>query len=345
MTNCTIYVKSRGFSQNHDYRWVDNENKLVQEPDSVTKVQDLIESESFSVVISRGNDKQNKEYLLLLITGIQLNRKDVRNRTILTSIAWECYNTEENEKYLRAIASNVLESNSKVKDEIKKSIEASTEHGFEAVFNKLHNLTLETVENNPPKLNQWFDKNLPENQQKLSEYLKNSRLPTSQQLNKVGLMSKNTALVVVTGIKLESAFKEAGIWRGLSNLVGESSNKLEEKSSKNWKLPDVYSSIKAIVIIVLCASLILNVVQYNQIQDLSSQVQKNNKEIQDLQDRYKDFGKQQLQEFQNKYEDFGKQQLQEFQDKYEDFGKQQLQEFQNKYEDFGKQQLQQLLKS
>lgn len=321
MTNCKIYVKSRGFYQNHDYCWVDNENKLVQEPDSVTKVQDLIESESFSVVIARGNDKQNQEYLLLLITGIQSNCKEFRNRTILTSVAWECDNSNESEQYLRAIASDVLGSNSKVEDEIHKSIKASTEHGFEAVFNKLHNLTIKTVENNPPELNQWFDKNLPGTKQKLSKELQSSRLPKSNDLKDLMLKDKDkhTALVVVTGSKSESAFKEAGIWRGLSKLVGEGNNQMEEKSSKSWVFPVHFDYKYAIIVMVLCTSLFINALQLNIIRQKNQEIQKLTNQVERLGNQKQSLDE--LQDLQRPYEELGKK-LQDLQGQYEEFGKQ-----------------------
>jgi hypothetical protein len=327
MTNCKSYVKSRGFFQNHDYRWVDEKNQLVEEPPAVTKIQDLIESESFSVVIARGNDKQNKEYLLLLITGIQprereKERKDFWNRNILTSVAWICDNSEESEQYLRAIASDVLYIRSGVKDKISGYIENtdSCDSGFEVNFDALtlSKLAPEKIGNKEPELNQKLCKNLDETKEYLSKELKNSRLPTSQELKKEGLMSKNTALVVVTGIKSESAFKEAGIWRGLSNLVG-GNNQMEEKSSKSWVFPLHFDYKIAIIVIVLCASLIINALQFNiirqknqEIQNLINQVERlgNQKqsldELQDLQRPYKELGKK-IQDLQGQYEELGKQ--------------------------------------
>ena len=193
-----IYVQSRGFSQDDDYCWLPEVPPILRE----NRVNDLIQSESFSVVLARYSKK-----LLLLVTGLPAQeRTDFRGRKIRNSVAWVLEDSEASERELRAIADFALRD--LLANSIDSAIKFGGEQGFEVSFNDLERLNLEEVDNFPAKLESQIGQNSQELREKLAFELNQRHLPKD-----------NGALVVVTGIKSESALMEAGVWRGLSSLV------------------------------------------------------------------------------------------------------------------------------
>lgn len=202
----TIYVQSRGFSQDDDYCWLPEFPPIIRE----NRVNDLIQSESFSVVLARYSQK-----LLLLVTGlIAQERTDFRGRRIRNSVAWVLEDSEASERKLRAIAASALRDS--LTASINSAIKFGGEHGFEVSLDDLERLNLEEVHNFQPIV----DSKVGQNSQKLRHDL-------AYELEERPLPPENGALVVVTGIKSESALMQAGVWRGLSNLV----------QAEGWKDP------------------------------------------------------------------------------------------------------------
>ena len=103
-----IYVQSRGYDQDKDYRWIKViEGGRVKEeipPLSKSAIY-LIESSSPSVVLER----LPESYLLLLITGIEPEKRlDIIGRQIRIDLAFVDKYTNENELILRQLAVRAL---------------------------------------------------------------------------------------------------------------------------------------------------------------------------------------------------------------------------------------------
>jgi hypothetical protein len=221
-----IYVQSRGDSEEYDYRWlkISEQDQQLEVPSILTRsilierknqvrVFDLIQSEAPSVVLARDNGE-----LLLLVTGLESTRQDFRNRKIRNSVAWVCQESDDNERFIRAIASQALLD--KLREKIDLAVTFGGEYGFQVSFEEITNVVsteeLEKIHSMEPKFDKKLGKNLPEVRDALAYELEERRLPT-----------EDGVLVTVTGIKTESALKQAGVWRGLSTLV----------EAEGWKEP------------------------------------------------------------------------------------------------------------
>lgn len=216
-----IYVQSRGFSQDDDYCWQPEPPVIL----ITNRINDLIQSESPSVVLARYNGE-----LLLLVTGLEsIERTDFRGRIIRNSVVWVGEDSEENEQKLRAIAASAL--GDLLKDYIDSAVTFGGEDGFEVDFDAIDQLKIKQVRIVETKSENKIGKNSQFLKNDLADEIEERCLPKGNGFN-------NTPLLVVTGIKSEHALKQAGVWRGLSNLVqGEGWKEykfpLEETEEKN----------------------------------------------------------------------------------------------------------------
>ncbi|MDJ0552903.1 MAG: hypothetical protein QNJ68_00350 [Microcoleaceae cyanobacterium MO_207.B10] len=212
-----IYIESRGFSQDDDYRWLkvteQSQTRIDKEdlPGIIQKANQLIDTESESVVLARNNNK-----LLLLITGIKaVGRVDFADRQIRIAAAWLIADCLDNEIVLRMLATTALnpESRQYLAAEMSQAVSFGGETGFQVNFEHIHRLTdvnkaKNSVQNNLPSTSKKIAKLSPKRQVELVSELLQYRLPTQKGL-----------IVVVTGIKKAETLINAGIWRGLSSLV------------------------------------------------------------------------------------------------------------------------------
>ena len=209
-----IYVLSRGFAQDDDYRWlrITENDQQRKEPPIYEEVIDLIESEAPSVVLVRSHAQ-----LFLLITAIKPEgRKDVWNRQIRISIAW--LGKDSDEPVLRRLAARALEENERnsLTEEISRAVTLGGEAGFQVSFQDILQLasidpTGELPENEPPDTKKKIGRTSPKLKNELSQELKKYHLPTEK-----GVL---VSLVVVTEIKERDTLEKAGVWRGLSSLA------------------------------------------------------------------------------------------------------------------------------
>ncbi len=198
----TIHVQSCGFSQDYDYCWQPEAPPIIR----INRVNELIQSESPSVVLARYDSK-----LLLLVTGLEASeRTDFRGRKIRNSVAWVDEDCEENEEKFRGIAVYALRG--LLKDDIDKAVKFGGEYGFEVSFDTITQLNIKEVGNLDAECERKIGKNFQDLRDALVGELQEHHLPRGNDFSK-------SPLVVVTGIKSEVALKQAGVWRGLSNLV------------------------------------------------------------------------------------------------------------------------------
>lgn len=200
-----IYVQSRGDTPDYDYCWQPEVPAIIKK----NRINELIQSESPSVILARFNGN-----LLLLITSLESSeRKDFQGRTIRNSVAWVGEDSEANERKIRAIASCALrdELRENLRAEIDNAVTFGSDYGFQVNFDTISHLAIEevvSVYSFPANLDKKLGKNSQQQRDELAYELEQHNLP-----------SENAALLVVTGIKSESTLIQAGVWRGLSNLV------------------------------------------------------------------------------------------------------------------------------
>jgi hypothetical protein len=194
-----IYVQSRGYSQEFDYCWHPETPKILGE----SNVYSLIQSESPSIVLARHDGK-----IFLLATGLESNqREDFRGRIIRNSVLWVCEESDDNEQYLRALTVNILRDI--IKDDIDKIVRFSENgFGFEVDFNGIQQLEVGEVGTFEEKSERKVGNN--------NQYLKDI---LAFELEERDLPEGIKFLVVTTGIKREKDLTDAGVWRGLSNMV------------------------------------------------------------------------------------------------------------------------------
>ena len=103
-----IYVQSRGYDQDKDYRWIKviEDGKVKEEIPPLSKnAISLIESSSPSVVLERLPESD----LLLLITGLEPEKRlDIIGRQIRIDLAFVDKDTDDNELILRQLAVRAL---------------------------------------------------------------------------------------------------------------------------------------------------------------------------------------------------------------------------------------------
>ncbi|WP_071515749.1 hypothetical protein [Geitlerinema sp. PCC 9228] len=209
----TIYIKSRGSYIDNDYHWIDENNQSVATPESIKEIQEFIQSDARSIVL-----QQKETSLLLLVTGIESNRKDIQGRMIRNSIAWlkndilgnwDDSDEDTHRKILQQIAACALRN--ELDDRINSNIIAEKgdfrvlwEEILKLKYNysKISSLRSPDQENLTPKICKNTDK---------------SREELANELETTDL--SRDFLVIVTGNKSEETLKKAGVWRGLSNLI------------------------------------------------------------------------------------------------------------------------------
>jgi hypothetical protein len=197
-----IYVQSRGFSQDYDYCWLPEVPPILRQ----YRINDIIQSESPSVVLGRYDDR-----LLLLVTGLEASeRVDFQGRKIRNSVAWIGEDNEANEQKLRAIAAYTLRGLLDI--DIDKAVKFGGEFGFEVAFDTIARFKVDEVQQFNAKLESKIGRNTEYLRNDVAYELEERCLPQDNDFN-------NIPLVVVTGIKSVNALKQANVWRGLSNLV------------------------------------------------------------------------------------------------------------------------------
>ncbi len=216
-----IYVQSRGFSQDEDYRWLKidrGESAKTEIPPISINVSKLIDNDTSSLVLTR----LSEQLLLLLITGIEPEgRIDFLDRQIRISVAWVGDYSEE--PLLRHLAVRALKEQDRIDygislensltEEIDKAVTLEGEYGFTVSTSLMKKIVSQytsaaLVSNKPPNLTKKIGPNLPKLKNELAEELLNCQLPT-----------ETTPLVVVTGIKKRETLESHGVWRSLSSLI------------------------------------------------------------------------------------------------------------------------------
>lgn len=208
-----IYIQSRGFSQENGYHWLPEMPSIL----TTESVLEKIQVEAPSLVLGRYGNK-----LLLLITGMESERIDFRDRTIRNSVAWVTSDSQNNERQLRAIAIRALRDWNSLQNDINRAIAFDNRNGFHVLFEDIKALPMTSQSlpasqnlDNDEELNDKISKKSEKRQNELADLIENYTLPR-----------RSGFLVIVTEIKAEEALIDAKVWRGLSRLV----------KSDNWQV-------------------------------------------------------------------------------------------------------------
>lgn len=227
-----IYVQSRGFEQDYDYRWLQiyGDGSIKRQiPPLSPEVIDLIDGDALSIVLARLDTQK----LLLLVTGIEPDgRIDFLGRQIRISLAWLGVNSDQ--YLLRKLAAHILNED-ELKDftaEINQAIILGGEEGFQARLEHMQTITQLKLEElstgTPPDLTKKIGCNSVKLRNQLALELQQSYLPTE-----IG------SLVIVTGIQERENLENAQVWRSLSTLV-EAEDWQEISSSAVPSVEDIW---------------------------------------------------------------------------------------------------------
>ncbi|NEN89045.1 MAG: hypothetical protein F6K48_09055 [Okeania sp. SIO3H1] len=259
-----IYIESRGFSQDDDYRWLkitEESQARIDKQDLPTIIQEatqLIDSESASVVLSRKNNS-----LLCLLTGIEpTDRVDFADRQIRISIAWVISDSTDNERTLRMLAAAALntEERQHFTVEISQVVSLGGELGFQVDFQHIQELT------NTEKAKKLLQDKLPNTTNKIAEISLQRQQELALELKEYRLPTQQNLIVVVTGIKKEQTLIDADIWRGLSSLVLSSdwqivNRTLSDKNLAN-KLSKYFNNLMIIIGVISAVSLLAKTLNF-----------------------------------------------------------------------------------
>ena len=208
----TIYVQSRGKSQEHDYRWLEvrkeSQSPVIPPLLKDLKVEELIESQRPSLILARSD-----RYLLLLVTALESReeRTDFMGRRVRNSVAWVAEDKPETEQVFRAIAAQALRG--ELAERIDQAISIGSEYGFEVNLEQLQTL-VDHLEIDPKSVNSGrfkFGKNVSHLRSELASELSKFSLPQG--------LGTYQILVVVTTLKSQEALEKLRVWRGLSNRI------------------------------------------------------------------------------------------------------------------------------
>jgi hypothetical protein len=261
----TIYVQSRGKSQEHDHCWL----KITKDapPSRMTPLElekiepeELIDSQKPSIILARSGN-----HLVLLIMALETGdgRTDFMGRQIRNSVAWVEVNSPENDWLLRKIAIQALNGDlAKAIDNAVYS-DADSDYGFTAKFAELAKIGTPAElpasnsiefksEPNAEKANFHKLKFARDNEDRRSDLIQDlqqyalSELPANIQI-----------VVVVTTMKSSDGLRKKGVWRGLSSRI----------ESKDWEcygeevdLQDDKKKLLFVIVIVILVSVITMII-------------------------------------------------------------------------------------
>lgn len=209
----TLYVQSRGTSQEDDYRWLKIEEtaQMPQTPSFLNQslspqypsLVSLIDSHKFSLILARDG-----QHFILLVTGLESTHTDFMGRKIRNSVVWIA--PVDNQAQIRALTVSALQGT--LDEAIASTIvrDGDSDYGFTVDTSKLTQLTqnieLQYHNNANPVCKLGY--NSLESRQEIALEVQANSFPATPKL-----------LVVVTTIKSAEDLQKFKVWRGLSNRI------------------------------------------------------------------------------------------------------------------------------
>lgn len=212
----TIYVHSRGKSQEHDHSWLSEDGQTSKIPEALIRIkpEELIDSHKPSIILARSRGE-----LILLVTALitRDGRTDFMRRQIRNVVAWVKPDESNSRRMLCKIAAQALYGElDGVVDESVES-DADNQYGFGADFELLRSIGggLDGQNDAAEQSGSGSDLKIGGNSQGLRQEL-------ADELTEHGL-PKSTGdpqiLVVVTTLKSAAGLKSKNVWRGLSSRI------------------------------------------------------------------------------------------------------------------------------
>ncbi|MFN9174809.1 MAG: hypothetical protein ACK58N_09945, partial [Synechocystis sp.] len=213
MNIINIYIRSCGHLPDQDYAWTslkENYQQKIDPPSIVTEINQVIDKESFSVVLIR-----KEKYFYLLIANLEdKNRKDYVNRTVKNTILIVA--DQDYQNLIANLTSLVLVKSNLIINIINDNILFNSDYksGFMLKSEELEQLLLLKFD----QLNQtrpgYFSK------KKICQNTPNSQQELSEEIKIFGLPDLEGFLIISTKYQEENTLINAEVWRGLSNLCG-----------------------------------------------------------------------------------------------------------------------------
>ena len=261
MNIINIYIRSCGCLPDQDYAWTslkENYQQKIDPPSIVTEINQVIDKESFSVVLIK---KEN--YFYLLIANFEdKNRKDYVNRTVKNTILIVA--DQDYQNVIANLTSLALLQSNLIINIINDNVLFNSDHksGFMVKSEELEQLLLLRFDQlNQTQPGYFLKKKICQNtangQQELSEEIKNFGLPDLEGF-----------LIILTKYQEENTLINAEVWRGLSNLCGSNTWQIYELKS-NKKTSKFPKKIKLIIAFSLGLIVFLTITLFLKIYNLT----------------------------------------------------------------------------
>jgi len=273
----TIYVHSRGKSQEHDYNWLEEASQISVIPEVLKSIkpEELINSQKPSMILARSGGQ-----LILLVTALTTRdgRTDFMRRQIRNVIAWVETDTSASERVLCKIAAQALNGELDRLVDSAVTNNAESQYGFTADFTQLKAIE-NTLNNQGDDQDTDRQKYNPDTDLKVGKNSEPLRSDLAEQLAEYGLPKPTDGtqlLVVATTLKSFDGLTSKNVWRGLSSRIEneewevykkkgaatEQTSEREQSAATTKKSPIITILILLIVVIVI-AVLISTLVPQN----------------------------------------------------------------------------------
>lgn len=211
----TIYVHSRGKSQDHDHSWLkDSQTLMMPEILKAIKPEELIESQKPSLILARSGNQ-----LVLLATALTTGdgRTDFMRRQIRNTVAWVESDNPNSERLLKIAAQALRGDLDSVVDNAVHSDATAKDCGFRVNFDLLNVIgdSSDNQDTDVAKGHLDSDFKVGNNSQTLREEL-------AKELMDCGLpepTGDTEILVVMTTLKSRAGLTGKSVWRGLSSQI------------------------------------------------------------------------------------------------------------------------------
>jgi hypothetical protein len=255
----TIYVQSRGKSQEHDHCWLEIRKDAPPSfmPPELKKLEteELIDSQKPSIILARSG-----KYLVLLIMALETGdgRIDFMGRQIRNSVAWVEIDSSEKDRLLRKIAIQALNGTLAAAVDEAVSSDDNSDFGFKADFTKLK--TIGKVVDDSCEYEPKSDSE-PANPYplKVGGDNKDLKFELIAELaeNALPKFSGNIQiLVVATTMKSSEGLRKKGVWRGISSRIESKDWEFDISRGEELDLKDDKKKLLFGVVIMILVSII-----------------------------------------------------------------------------------------
>lgn len=220
-----IFVRTRGLELSQDYDWIKAHNNsqisekpplIIEKRNTQIDIDNFIETKYFSLVFYG-----KKNYYLLYVTGLSSQFKDASGTAIRNSICFLTTNNNDELK-IRGLIVSFLKNKQYLEDSLKACIlrqeNGSVQLDTERISSFIRDIETSTLLSS--------DKIPPQDLKKIN-VIKNSDTNINELVStveKYSLKNENDIFIIVTTNITDERLKQAGVWRGLTDIISPPSS-------------------------------------------------------------------------------------------------------------------------